>query len=98
MRILMLTTATMLLAACSGGESEAVAACKAEISRKVEGQHFTLDEADMAAKAVREGDVVRIQSGITFDPGLPKEVKQTFDCKVRISGDSADVIALQFIW
>ena len=98
MRILTLIAFAALLGACGGGESAAVAACKAEIARKVENQNFQLDEADMAAKASRSEDEVRIQSSIVFDAGLPKEVRQTFDCRVRVSGDSADVISLQFIW
>lgn len=99
MRTLMLIALASLLAACGGKESEAIAACKAEIGRKVDNSNFALDEADMAAKATREGEnVVRIQSTITFDPGLPKEVKQTFDCRARVSSDGTDVIALQFIW
>lgn len=99
MRILIAIAAAALLAACGGSESDAVAACKAEIAGKVEGRNYTLDEADMAAKATREGeDIVRIQSGITFDAGMPKEEKQTFDCRVRISDAGATVISLQFIW
>jgi hypothetical protein len=99
MRTLMLIALASTLAGCGSKESEAVAACKAEIQRKVENANFALDEADMAAKARREGEnVVRIQSTITFDPGLPKEVKQSFDCRARVSADGADVIALQFIW
>ncbi|MCK7594387.1 hypothetical protein [Pseudomarimonas salicorniae] len=99
MRILMVIAATTLLAACGGQEGAAVSACKAEIASKLEGQNFALDEADMASKATVETDgILRIQSGITFDPGLPKEVKQTFDCKVRIRDGEAEVISLQFIW
>lgn len=99
MRNLLLLAVVGILAACGGKESAAVAACKAEIARKVDGGNFRLDESDMAANAVRESDdMVRIQSGITIDPGMPKEVKQTFDCRVRISDSGADVISLQFIW
>lgn len=99
MRILILIAAAALLAACDGQNSRAVAACKTEIAGKVEGQDFRLDEADMAASATREGeDTIRIQSSILIDPGQAKEVRQTFDCRVRISDSRADVIALQFIW
>ncbi len=99
MRMVLLIAVIGVLAACGGKESEAVAACKAEIGRKVEGGNFRLDESDMAANAVRESeDMIRIQSGITIDPGMPKEVKQTFDCRVRVNDSGADVISLQFIW
>ena len=99
MRTLIAVILVALLAGCGGAHDRAVAACRTEIAGKVENANFTLDEADMAAGAVVEGDgIVRIQSSIVFDAGLPKEVRQTFDCRVRSSGDSVDVISLQFIW
>lgn len=99
MRILLLAAATLMLAACGGPESQAVAACKAEIARKVENTSYTLDESDMAKSATREGDdMVRIQSRIILDPGTPRESKQGIDCRVRINDQGVTVISLQFIW
>lgn len=100
MRILWLLALITLLGACGGGpEDRAVAACEKEIGAKFSDKTFAVDQADMRAKATPDGEgVYRIQSAITFDPGLPREVKQTFDCRVRISGDNADVITLTFIW
>jgi hypothetical protein len=55
----------------------------------------------MTAKAKAEGeDVIHVQSEITFDPGLPRELKQVFDCKARfVAGkEMPDVISLTFTW
>ena len=99
MRHLILIVLAALLVGCGGPESKAIEACKVEIANKSGDKNYALDEADMAAKATREADdVIRIQSTITFDPGMPREVKQTFDCRVRMSGEAPTVIALSFIW
>ena len=88
-----------VLAGCSSKESQAVSACEAEIASKLGDKPYQIDQADMTAKATsEEGDMIRIQSGITIDPGLPREDKQTFDCRVRITDGRADVISLSFIW
>jgi hypothetical protein len=87
MRHLLLILLAALLAGCGGPESKAIEACKVEIANKSGDKHYALDERDMAAK-----------STITFDPGMPREVKQTFDCRVRMSGEAPTVIALSFIW
>lgn len=99
MRPLILLLLVSALAGCGSPHSKAVDACKTEIAAKVAGKQFALDESDMAAKATVEPDgLVRIQSGITFDPGMPREVKQTFDCRVRVADGTATVISLGFIW
>jgi len=101
-KVLSLITAALLtglLAGCSSKESEDVAACEAEIASKHGDKKYQVDHADMTAKATtEEGDVIRIQSGITIDPGLPREDKQTFDCRVRFTDGRADVISMSFIW
>jgi hypothetical protein len=99
MRHLIVILLAVVLAGCGGPEADAIAACKAEIAVKSGDKNYALDEADMAAKATREGeDVIRIESTIVFDPGMPREMKQTFDCRVRMSGETPTVIALSFIW
>jgi hypothetical protein len=90
----------LLLAGCGGGRGDqAVDACAAELTSKLEGKTFALDRADMLAKAKPEGDdVLTITSSVTFDAGLPGEYSQSYECKARITGGNAVVIALTFSW
>lgn len=91
--------ASLLLAGCSSKEDRAVEACAAEIAKQFTDKTFEIDRKDMLANTKPEGDdMLRITSSITFDPGLPREVKQTFDCKVRVRGDAMEVISVQYIW
>lgn len=92
--------AVLLLSGCGGGrEDQAVEACSAELTTKLAGKTFALDKADMRAKAKPDGeDAVMINSEVTFDAGLPAEYKQAFECKARISGNTASVISLTFSW
>lgn len=100
MRNLYWLVAALLLTGCGGGrEDKAVEACSAELTAKLSNKTFTLDKSDMRAKAKAEGeDAVMIQSSVIFDAGMPAETKQTFECKARITGDSASVISLTFSW
>jgi hypothetical protein len=92
----------LLLTACGGSrENLAIAACERAIASRITDKQFQIDRADMAANARAEADeVIRIQSKIVFDPGLPREETQTFDCRVRFSADKRepDVISLSFVW
>ena len=102
MRTGFLLCSTVLLVACGGGQTElAVQACAGAIESKLEGRNFRIDRDDMAATAKPEGeDVIHVRSGIVFDPGLPREYEQIFDCKARVSAanDKPDVISLTFTW
>ncbi len=102
MRSLILASLALMLAACGGGrEGKAAQACEAAIKARMTDRSVALDVGDMTAKAKPEGeDVIHIQSEITFDPGLPRELKQVFDCKARfVAGkDLPDVISLTFTW
>lgn len=101
MRHAILSAAVLLLAACGGQESRAVDACERAIAARITDKQFRVDQSDMAANATREGeDVIRIQSKIVFDPGLPREEVQSFDCRARFSADKRepDVISLTFVW
>jgi hypothetical protein len=100
MRNLYGLVALLLLAGCGGGrEDKAVEACSAELATKLTGKTFALDKADMLANSKPEGDdVTTITSQVTFDPGLPAESKQSFECKARIDGGNASVISLTFSW
>lgn len=102
MRTLIPAALALLLVACGGGrEGKAVQACEEAIKQRMTDRAYALDTDDMRAKAKAEGeDVLHIQSEITFDPGLPRELKQTFDCKARfVAGkELPDVISLTFTW
>ena len=92
--------ALVLLGGCGGGREDiAVEACATELTTKLSGKTFALDKADMLAKSKAEGnDVVNITSQVTFDPGLPAEYKQGYECKARLAGGKASVISLTFSW
>lgn len=97
--IIGMALATVFLAGCGSKESKAVDVCAAEIAQKITDKTFEIDKKEMLANVKPEGDdMLRIVSSITFDPGLPREVKQTVDCKLRVTGDSMEVISVQFIW
>ena len=102
MRVLVPTILALGLVGCGDSpESAAVAACKAAIVEKLADKTFTLDEAEMLAKASTNADgVVQINSTIVFDKGLPSEYTQGVDCKARNnpSTGGADVISLGFAW
>mgnify|MGYP001481133162 CR=1 FL=1 len=100
MRKLHWLIALLLLGGCSGGrEGVAVETCTRGITEKLEGKSFKLDSNDMLAKAANDGaDVITISSTVVFDPGLPSESRQAFECKARFNGDNASVLSLNFLW
>lgn len=99
-RLSVLILASAVLAGCgSSPEQQAAQACADEVARKITDKEFRLDLAEMASHAKADGeDMLRIEAAIVFDPGLPREAKQTIDCKVRLQEGQAEVISLQFIW
>lgn len=101
MRYALLCLALLLLTACGSRESRAIDACEKAIATRITDKQFRIDRSDMAANAVAEGeDVVRIKSTIVFDPGLPREETQNFDCRARfVDGrGEPDIISLSFVW
>jgi hypothetical protein len=100
MRKVILIAAACLLAGCGGGNAgKAVDACEKALQEKATGKPFAIDRSDMRSNAVEQADgVFVIESGITFDPGMPKEVKQRFNCSARMNDGGADVISLNFIY
>ena len=100
MRNLHWLAVVLLLGGCGGSkEDQAVEACSAELATKLTGKTYTLDKADMKAKAKPDADnVLNIASQVTFDAGLPGEYKQDFECKARLDGGKASVISLTFSW
>lgn len=96
------TPLLLLLVACGGSREDlAVTACEQAIAEKLSDKNFRIDAAAMRQSAKPDGeDVIHIKSGIVFDPGLPREYAQTFDCKARFTAGKStpDVISLSFTW
>lgn len=89
----------LLLGGCGGGlEGQAVETCSKNIAEKLGNKPHQLDRADMAAKARIDDDVVTITSSVVFDPGLPSQTVQTFECKARFANGNASVLSLTFSW
>lgn len=87
-----------LLAGCGGRAEEAATACEMAVAERLGDELYGIDRVALAASAQEEADdVVRLQSGIVFKPGLPGEYKQQLDCKVRF-GEEPDVISLTFYY
>ncbi|HET6604819.1 MAG TPA: hypothetical protein VFG21_11545 [Xanthomonadaceae bacterium] len=102
MRTALLVLAALALSACGGGDSDhAIAACKAAIAEKLANKNYRISEAEMRAGVTEEqADLMHVSAPIVFDPGLPREYTQTFDCRVRFTAgkDEPDVISLNFVW
>lgn len=94
--------ASLLLAACGGGNADqAIAACKAAVAEKLGNKNYRISEDEMRAGTREEGsDLMHVSAPIVFDPGLPREYTQTFDCRTRFTagGEAPDVISLTFTW
>jgi len=100
--VLLLTLSTLFLVACgSAANKSAVAACKSEVTGKIEGKFGELDESDMLANArqLDDGDV-QVDSVIVFRRGTDQESSQTFNCTVALddSGEYNRVVRLQINW
>lgn len=98
-RGLALSVSLCLLAACGGRPGQATSACEAAIAERLSGQQYSVDSAAMAASAKeQDDDILLLQSGIVYQPGLPGEYKQTVDCKVRFGEGDPSVISLTFVY
>ena len=98
-RALVLAVSVGLLTACGGRPDQATSACEAAIAERLSGQQYSLDSAAMTASAKEQDDnILLLQSGIVYQPGLPGEYKQTVDCKVRFGEGDPSVISLTFVY
>ncbi len=105
-----LTLATLLLAACGGSgpgagpatrNELAAIACEDYAKGKLEDKTYKLDHAALAASMKDASDgPSTLSTPITIDAGRSSESKQTLECSVRfVAGKpTPDVISLQFIW
>lgn len=102
MRILIALFLALLLVGCGGSrEDKAVAACERALAEKAGDKAFEADLKAMRTSAQAEGaDQIVIKSSVTFDPGLPREQKQDFECTARFTEGKAepDVISFSLIW
>lgn len=92
----------VVLAACAGGrEDAATKACTKQIDEQLKDENYRIDAAELRASAKPEDDAIMHLGGVVvFDPGLPREYRQTVDCRVRfVSGQELpNVISLNFTW
>lgn len=98
---LVLLLSAGVLAGCGGRADEAATACEAAIAERLPDDQYAVDRPALVASAQdqdQDDNVVHLQSGIVFKPGLPGEYKQTVECKVRFGGAAPDVIALAFVY
>ena len=103
MKRVIATTMFLLLAACGGavGPNQVAAqACEAFAKSKLENKAYELDLKALAGSMKAEGDLQSLSVPIVVEPGTNAEVKETLECKVRMSADGkkADVISLNFIF
>lgn len=103
MRLILVASLTLLLAACggSGGNQAAVNACLSEANSRLAGKSFEIDAGQLASSAtpVDGGEgMLQLSTPVVFDRGLASEFTQIFKCKVRQDAAGASVISLEFIW
>jgi hypothetical protein len=103
MRMLILLSTTVLLAACGGagggGKNDAAAkACETYAKTQLGEQTYSLDLKALAASAKPDADMFKYTSKILVNPGLPNEENQSMECTVRFSGETPEVISVNFTW
>lgn len=100
--VFLLALSALFLVACgSAANKAAVAACKAEVTGKIEGKFGELDESDMLANAHELDDGnIQVDSTIVFRRGTDQESSQTFNCTVALndSGAYSRVVRMQLNW
>jgi hypothetical protein len=102
MRVLSVALAVMLLSACGGGnEDRALAACEQSLKEKAQAKDYRIDKKQLlaSAKSGAAGEV-SIAGEVVFDPGLPREVTQRFECTTRVTEGKSepDVISFSLVW
>lgn len=109
MRIWLVVTMTVALAACGGGGGGASSspgdlaaeACKIAAESRLEGKLYELDLAALSAsmKDAANGEKF-LTAPIVIEPGLTSEVKQIVECTVRFSDakPTPDVVGFGFNW
>ncbi|HMM66564.1 MAG TPA: hypothetical protein PKC03_06450 [Dokdonella sp.] len=103
MRFILATFLALLLGACGGaGRAQMAAdACVAEANQRLSGKSYEIDSEKLVASAKdvpNVADTLQVSGPVIFDRGLGTEYTQMLNCKVRIDGKSASVIAIEFIW
>jgi len=91
-----------LLAGCGGNAVDlALVACEKALADKADSKPYTIDKAQLAAsaKSTTPGET-SIAGEVVFDPGLPREVRQRFECTARtVEGKpEPDVISFLLFW
>lgn len=98
-RILAAQALAALVAGCGGQADEAARVCLEAAQAKAAGQSIDLNARALAAFAKPDGqDAFLIKAPIVLDAGLSSELKQTLDCRVRITGNGAEIVSLTFVF
>lgn len=106
MRRSIIVATCLVLAACGGGGAApagpngvAASACDAFAKTRMENKAYELDLAALAQSMKADADLQVLSAPIVIQPGTDGEVKQTLECKVRMSADgkTADVINMTFL-
>lgn len=88
-----------LITGCGGRTDEAAQACLDAARSKASGQSIDVDLKALAALATPDGeDAFRIRAPIVLDAGLSSELKQTLDCRVRLTANGPEITSLTFVF
>ncbi len=101
----MVLAGVLLLAACGESTSNqtpaqiAAAACQAEAIVRIGEKTHQIDLATLAASAKQNDGDWEMSAPVVVSPGLRDEVKQTLDCRVRLTeGKPPEIILINFVF
>lgn len=108
MRICLVASTTLMLAACGGGGDSgdtpnvlAARVCEEQAKERVGGKLYQLDQVALAAsmKDVPNGEKF-LTAPMVIEPGLTSEAKQIIECTVRFTDGKPvpDVVGFGFTW
>lgn len=97
-RILAALAVAALAAGCGGRADDAARVCLEAAQAKTDGKSIDLSASALAGHAKEDGDGFHIQAPILLDAGLPGELKQTLDCRVRFTANGPEIVSLIFVF
>lgn len=92
----------LALAGCRGAEDLAVEACVVAVAGQLGDRVYTIDRDALAASLKKVDARGDLTATVTFNPGLPNQLIQTFYCEVQYDpeapGVEPAVTSLRFQW